>query len=336
MNIKELAKSLDLSISTVSRVLNGKAEAYRISEATQKKVKKAAAEFNYVPNKLARSLKLDKTDIIGLIIPDIGNPYFAEIAKNIESQSKQNGYSIILCDSADDISTEEEMISLLLSQKVDGIIIAPVGTEKNHLIRLYNSKLPLVIIDRIFPNDELPYITSDNYQGAFDAVNFLILHGHKDIACIQGINNSQPNIERVKGYIDALKTNDIKFKKNFLVGNSFSKENGYKEAVKLFSKKNPPTAIFALSNLIALGILGAASDCNLEIPQDFSLIAFDEQPYSEYLRTPMTTINQQKDVMGQQAVDYIIASIESKEKQPPISLRLKTNLIPRKSVKKID
>lgn len=335
LNIKELAQSLGLSVSTVSRVLNGKAKAYRISEITQERVKKAAAELNYVPNKLARSLKLDKTDIIGLIIPDIGNPYFAEIAKSIESQAKQKGYSIILCDSGDDISTEEEMLMLLLSQKVDGIIIAPVGTEKSHLVNVYNSKLPIVIIDRIFPDTNLPYITSDNYQGAFEAVSYLILHGHKKIACIQGIHDSQPNIDRVNGYIDALKANNIKFKKNLLTGDSFSKDNGYKQAVKFFRMPHPPTAIFALSNLIALGILGAAADYNLRIPEDFSLVAFDEQPYSEYLSTPMTTINQQKDAMGQQAVDYVIACIENKGKVSPASLRLKTNLIPRKSVKKL-
>lgn len=335
LNIKELARNLDLSVSTVSRVLNGKARAYRISEETQQRVKKAADELNYVPNRLARSLKLDKSDTIGLIIPDIGNPYFAEIAKSIESQARQKGYSIILCDSGDDISAEEELLMLLMSHKVDGIIIAPVGTEQKHIVNTFHSALPIVIIDRIFPGSNLPFITSDNYQGAFDAVNHLILNGHKRIACIQGIGNSQPNIDRVKGYKDALKASNIKIDKKLLAGDSFTKDNGYKQAIRLFAMTPPPTAIFALSNLIALGILGAANDCNLNIPEDFSLIAFDEQPYSEYLSTPMTTINQQKDEMGRQAVDYIMACIGNKGKIATVSVKLKTNLIPRRSVKNI-
>lgn len=334
--IKELAEALGISVTTVSRVLNGKAKPYRISKDTQKKVVQAAKEANYVPNKLARSLKLDKTETIGLIIPDIANPFFAEIAKSIESEARKKGYSIILCDSMDNIQTEEKLLRLLQAQKVDGVIVAPVGTKEQHLLQAHRSGLPVIVIDRFFKDSELPYITSDNYKGAYDAICHLIEMGHKEIACIQGIHNSLPNIERVNGYKKALDDHKIKRNEHFILGDSFSEENGYESGKRLLARKRPPTAIFALSNLISLGVLEAASEAGKKIPTDFSLISFDEQPYSSYLATPMTTIDQQKKEMGGKAVDYIVNRLSKKRFRTPYTLRLSTKLIKRSSIMKIN
>lgn len=331
-NIKELADLLDLSVTTVSRVLNGKDKDYRISEKTRDRVLQAAANYKFVPNKLARSLKLDKTETIGLIIPDISNPFFADIAKSIEKTARKKGYSIILCDSSDTIENEEQILLLLQAQKVDGIIVAPVGTHAEHLIKVYQANMPVVVIDRFFPGSNLPFVTSDNFSGAYDAVNYLITQGHHRIACIQGIHASQPNIERVEGYARALKDNSISFDMKLLVGESFSKENGYLHAKELFKLPQPPDAIFALSNLISLGVLEAATQENKTIPGDFSLISFDEQPYSAHLATPMTTIDQQKNEIGYRAVEYLIACIEKQPIENPLQLRLPTQLIIRQSV----
>ena len=149
-DIRDLAGVLGLSITTVSRVLNGKAKKYRISEETQQRVMQAAKEYNYVPNKLARGLKLSRTDTLGLIIPDISNA-FADIAQSIEKEARSNGYSLILGDSGEDQVVEKELIRFLLSHKVDGIIIAPVGTDYKQIIQTYNSGMPLVVIDRCYP-----------------------------------------------------------------------------------------------------------------------------------------------------------------------------------------
>jgi LacI family transcriptional regulator len=335
-SLKELADKLNLSVTTVSRVLNGKAATYRISSSTQENVLNAARKFNYVPNRLARSLKLDKTETIGLIIPDISNPFFADIAKSIEAEARNKGYSIIFGDSMDNIETEEKLLQLLQSQKVDGIIVAPVGTKQEHLLHAYNEGLPIVVIDRFFRNSELPYITSDNYKGAYDAVCYLIAMGHRKIACIQGIHDSLPNIERVEGYKKALKDNSIPFNPLFLLGNSFSKQNGYDIGKTLFSLDTPPTAIFALSNLISLGVLEAACELNKSVPSDFSLISFDEQPYSAYLATSMTTIDQQKHEIGIQAVHFLVNCIDNNIKEKPFSLRLPTKMIKRNSVMNIN
>ncbi len=335
-NIRELADFIGLSITTVSRVLNGKAETYRISSKTKERVLKAAKEHNYIPNKIARGLKTDKTETLGLIIPDIANPFFADIAKSIEMEARSKNFSILLFDSNEDINVERELFNLLQGHKVEGIIIAPVGTEFEHLVEVYETGLPMVIIDRYFPDVDLPYITSDNYQGAFDAVNHLISMGHKNIACIQGIKDSQPNKERVLGYIQALKKHHIPLDKSFIIGENFSTENGYKQTRILFSQDEPPTAIFALSNLISLGVIKALTEIGLKIPEDVSLISYDEQPYSAFMETPLTTIEQKKSEMGQLAVNVIINKIENKNySKKSLNIKLKTNLIIRSSVKNL-
>ena len=335
-DIRELAKILNLSITTVSRVLNGKSESYRISSKTAKRVKQVAMEYNYSPSKIARGLKTDKTDTLGLIIPDISNPFFADIAQSVEKEARSKGYSLMLCDSGGLLQIEDELIRLLQSHKVEGIIIAPVGTNFDHIVQVYQSGVPLVVIDRNNPDIDLPYITSDNYQGATDAVNYLISMGHTKIACIQGIPQSQPNKDRVRGYIDACKASGIDVDESFIVGDDFSIENGYLQTRILFSIENQPTAIFALSNLISLGTIKALNEIGLKIPGDISLVSFDEQPYSAYLGTPMTTINQKKSEIGQLAIDVLLKHIISNEfRKKTIHLKLKTDLIIRNSVRKI-
>jgi len=335
-DIRDLAEVLGLSITTISRVLNGKAKRYRISSQTQQRVLQVAKDYNYVPNKLARGLKLARTETLGLIIPDISNPFFADIAQSIEKEARAKGYMLILCDSREDQGVEEELISLLLSHKVDGIIIAPVGTDYKHIIHTYKSGMPLVMVDRCLPDIGLPFITSDNYQGGIDAVNYMISMGHRKIACIQGIPKSRPTIERIRGYRDALRSNGIPIDNSLIVGDNYSTVNGYNQTRILFSMENPPTAIFALSNLIGLGVIKAVEEIGLSIPEDISLIAFDEQPYSAFLGTPMTTIDQKKNEMGQLAVDVLLKYIGDKEYQGKVvNMTLKTILIIRDSVKKI-
>jgi LacI family transcriptional regulator len=334
--IRDLAEILGLSVTTVSRVLNNKTEKYRIGEATKQRVIKAANEYNYIPNKLARGLKLERTDTLGLIIPDISNPFFADIAQSIERQARAKGYSLILCDSGDDANVEKDLINLLISHRVEGIIIAPVGTEFETIKQTHRSGMPIVVIDRCPPEIGLPYITSDNYQGGYDAVNYLISMGHHKIACIQGIPKSQPTIDRVRGYKDALISNNLTVDPGMIVGDDYSTENGYMQTRILFSMDDPPTAIFALSNMISLGVIKATSEMGLKIPDNISLISFDEQPYSAFFGTPMTTVDQKKSEMGQLATDILLKFIANEEyRKKTLNMTLKTNLIIRDSVKKI-
>lgn len=334
VTLKSIADRLNVSVTTVSRVLNGKSERYRISKETQKLINSAAKELNYSPNQLARGLRLKRTNTLGYIIPDISNPFFSSIARSVEKSARKSGYSILLCDSEEDTKMEENLLQLMVDRKVDGLIISPVGLEVNHLKQIAQKNIPIVLLDRYFPEFNLPFVTSDNYRGALEAVNMLIDSGHTRIACIQGLVNTSPNNDRVKGYIDAHNTHNLTVDKKLIVGDSFGEENGYIETKLLLKQENPPTAIFAISNLISLGAIRAISEEGLNIPDDVSMISFDDQPYSGFLSTPMTTVSQQNAQIGQIAIKLLIDQIESNRQLEPKGIFLPTKLISRDSVKR--
>lgn len=334
ITLKSIADRLGVSVTTVSRVLNGKSERYRISKETQESINFAAKELSYSPNQLARGLRLKRTNTIGYIIPDISNPFFSSIAKSVEKSARKSGYSILLCDSEEDTKIEENLLQLMIDRKVDGLIISPVGLEVNHLLKISQKNIPIVLLDRYFPELNFPFVTSDNYKGALEAVNMLIDYGHKRIACIQGLRNTSPNNDRVRGYIDAHKNHDLSVDKKLIVGDSFGEENGYIETKLILKQDNPPTALFAISNLISLGAIRAISEEGLKIPADISMISFDDQPYSRFLSTPMTTVSQQNTQIGQIAIKLLIDQIESNRQLEPKGIFLPTRLISRDSVKR--
>lgn len=334
-NIRELAALLNLSVTTVSRVLNGKATNYRISNATSERVIDAAKRLHYQPNKIARGLKMEKSETLGLIVPDIANPFFASMAKVIEIEARKNGYSLLLCDSNDDVKTERELLELMISRKVDGIIIAPNGIESEHISQVMSDGIPVMVIDRYFALENLPYVTTDNYLGALKAVTYIISQGHIHIACIQGTPFTSPNTERVKGYKDALINHKIPFNESLIVGKDFGEENGYTSTKALWKLTRKPTAIFALNNLIALGVMRAAAELGINIPEDISLLSFDEQPYSAFLSCPLSTIEQKRENIAGLAVQNLLKFINRTTEETPEGIKIEPSLIIRNSVKKI-
>jgi LacI family transcriptional regulator len=335
VTLKSLADRLGLSVTTVSRALNGKGRRYRISKKTEAKVIEAARKLNFHPNQLARGLRTNKTLAIGLVIPDISNPFFANIAHNIEVETRKRGYAIILCDSQENTDIEIESLKLLESRNVDGLIISPVGQTSEHLKVFENSDKPIVIVDRYFPNLKLSSVASDNLQGAFDAVCYLLEYGHRRIICLQGLQNTTPNEMRVKGYIDAHEKNNSKIDGSLIVGDKFDDRSGYIYTKYMLKEKKHFSAIFALSNLIALGALRALAEDGLRVPEDISMVSFDDYPYSAYLATPMTTVRQNNDALGKTAVKMFFEQFESGDKTKKNVVFVPTELIPRKSVKNL-
>ncbi len=332
--LKAIAKQLGVSVTTVSRALNGKAEQYGISKKTEAAVLRTAKKLHFSPDPLARGLRLNQTLSIGLLIPDIANPYFAEIAKNVEMAARRGGYSVMLCDSQESTALEVDSLALLRGRKVDGLVIAPVGQSARHLEGLQDD-LPVVVIDRYFPRLKLPYVVSDNYKGALEATSHLIEHGHRTIACVQGLARTSPNRDRVRGYQAGLKKHGIGADDSLVSGSGFGEENGYVHAKLLLKKEKGITAILALSNLIALGILRALAEEGLKVPGDISIICFDDQPYCAYLNTPMTTIDQDNKQMGQIAVRLLFEQIQTPEKPTGEGIMLPTRLVERASVKQL-
>lgn len=284
---------------------------------------------------MARGLRIRRTYTVGLVIPDISNPFFASVARSIEIEARKVKYSIMLCDSQESTKIEIDSIRLLQSQKVDGLIICPVGQDYEHLKRLYNNGTPVVVVDRYFPQLKCSYVISDNYTGALEAVSYFIENGHRVIACIQGILSTSVNDDRVRGYKDAHKKYSIPLDGSLIIGNSFGERNGYIGAKILLNRAERPTAIFATSNLISLGALRAISEEGFKIPDDISMISFDDQAYSDYLSTPMTTVVQQKEEIGNIASKLLIDQIESDNSFNTKGVTLTTRLIIRKSVKNL-
>jgi LacI family transcriptional regulator len=331
-NIVDIAEITGFSITTVSRVLNGKGEKYRISKATQEKIKSVAEEMDYVPNEFARNLRIGKSKTIALIVPSLKNPFFSEIASVVNTEVRKYGYITLIGDSDDQIENEKTELSHLTSRSLDGMIVVPCGDEWDHLVKVQESGLPLICIDRYFEDYSLSYVSSDNYEGAYSATKYLIEQGHTDIACIQGVRHSMPNIQRVKGFTDAMK--DAKIDAYTVTGDAFSEQNGYLETKLLLSRGKRPSAIFAFSNMIAMGCLKAIKEENVRIPETISLITFDDNPYLNYIDPPLTCISQPVEDICKIAVKILFSHILDDDKTPKHVL-LKCTLKVKESVKNV-
>jgi LacI family transcriptional regulator len=333
LNIVDIAKKSGFSITTVSRVMNGKADKYRISKKTQQVVQEVAKELNYVPNEFAQNLRTGSSKTIALIIPSLQDPFFAKVASVINNEVRKYNYFALIGDSDDNIENERAEVLHLSSRSLNGMIIVPCGSEGEHLTKMQKKGLPVICIDRYFENSDLSFVSSDNYEGAYSASKYLVEHGHTSIACIQGVKHSTSNIQRVKGFLNAMKDSGIT--SYSVVGDAFSVQNGYLETKLLLHDKVRPTAIFALSNTIAIGCIRALKEDKVKIPEEISLITFDDHPYFNYINPPLTCVSQPVEDICKTAVKILFSKILDKNDGTK-QIFLKTNLIIKESVKNIN
>jgi LacI family transcriptional regulator len=333
VTLDDIAKRSGLSVSTVSRVINKKTKKYRISKKVELLVLKAAKELNYRPNQLARSLRLKKTQTIGLVAPDISNPFFAQIIKTIQAGLHQLNYSLVVCDSDENLELEVEHTNLLFSKGVDGLIVMPVGQHYSHFQYLLDNGIPVVTVDRGFDGLRTNMVVIDNHEGAFAAVEHLLRSGHRKIAIIQGLPDTFTSAGRLEGYKDALRKYGVPVDESLIVGKDFRKENGYIETKLLLQSPNRPTALFTTSDLITLGALQAIKEERLEVPRDVSLVAFDDLESADYFSCPITAVAQPKEILGEMAVKILIDEIHDPGKHEPRRIVLKPSLILRNSVR---
>ncbi len=328
--LQTISERTGFSVSTVSRVLSGQADKYRISDNTVEIITGEAKKSNYTPSLLAKNLRTGKTQTIGLLIPAIDNPYFANIASVIIAEAKNYGYTIILVDTMENETNEREGLYSLLSREVDGIMLAPSGSSPAYIEHINDTQTPIVLIDRFFESTTLPYITTNNYQGAHDATQYLVNSGHRDILCIQGVPHSMPVRDRVRGYLDALKTNGLA-EKGVIVGNNFSIQNGYLETKLALNRSPRPTSIFAMSNTILLGAVRAIRESGLQIPHDISIVSFDDNTYLDFMNPAITRVSQPINEIGSLAVKILMNSLEN-GKRSDAHIQLLPRLVVRNSV----
>ncbi len=332
--LKNIADKTGFSVSTVSRVLHDNSKKYKISEETQEIIKKAAKETGYRVNALARGLRLQKTFEIGVIVPDLSNPFFSTLIKSIASELRKRGYNFIVYDSDEDITSERSAIKSLLEKQVDGLVIASVGQEFSHIQKIQESHIPVVMVDRCFDALNADSVSVDNVKGSLLAVNHLIKEGHTRIAFIQGLPGTYANETRLQGYKAALEKSGIEIDESLIVGDDFRSLNGYLETKLLLKLPNPPTAIFTAGDLIALGALEACRENKVTIPGDISLITFDDPVFASYLSPALSAIEQPISKMAEMAVAMLYRRMRNpNDERRKVLLEPKLNI--RSSVRRI-
>ncbi len=325
--LKDIAEKTGVSVSTVSRVLHDNSKRYKISDDTTARVKLVAKDLGYRVNALARGLRQQKTSEIGVIIPDISNPFFSDIVKSLANELRKKGYNFILYDSDEDINIESAGVKSLLEKRVDGLIIASVGQDFLHIQKVRDADIPVVVVDRCFDDLDIDSVSVDNVKGSLLAVNHLINEGHKRIAFIQGLLGTYANKTRLEGYKQALQTAGIPIDDQLIVGDDFRSFNGYLNTKSLLNLSNPPTAIFTAGDLIALGTLEACKEMNISIPYDLSLITFDDPVFASYLSPALTAVEQPRLKIAEIAVAMLYSRIKNpNDERKKILLEPKLNI----------
>jgi len=330
--LQDVATATGVSVSTASRVLSGQAAAYRISKSTQAAVHKAAERLGFRPSLIARSLRLQKTNTIGVVVPDMANPFFAAIAREITVAAEASGRVVLMADSRDSTEHEHACVGQLLARQVDGLLICPVGTEDNHFTGIAETGLPVVMVDRVFRNTQFLSVTSAHHEGAAQAVDLLLASGHRTIGVLQGIPGTLPNEERINGYRQALRRRQITYDRALIRGENFSAASGYTACMSLLAERPDVTALFAFSNQNAFGALDALRESGRRIPGDVSLVAFDDHPFFDHLAAPLSGASQDVQALGSTAARLLVEQIETGRRPQKKQYRIPVRVIERSSV----
>jgi LacI family transcriptional regulator len=314
VTIAHIAKALNTTPATVSRALNDHSS---ISEKTKQRIRETASRLNYKRNKIASSLRLGQSGIIGVIIPSAEINFFGSVVHGIESIANKNGFNVLIYQSNESSESEVKGIETFLSARVDGILvsIAKNTTEFSHFIAAKGSGIPIIFFDR--SNDELGILSVviDDYRGAFLATEHLIQQGYKKIAHISGPEHLKIFNDRLRGYRDALEAYKLKPNDQFLYKGNVSIEAGREAVEQFLTLDNPPDAIFAVEDFTALGALKALKEKNINIPDDFGVIGFANESFGEHITPTLSTIDQQTVQMGKESFKLLM-QLMNKERYP--------------------
>ncbi len=329
ITIKDIARMAGVSTATVSMVLNNKDE--HISALTKEKILSIAKEYSYIPNTMARSLVTKRTKTIGLVIPDIANPFFPEIARGAEDKANEAGYNIIFCNTDDNIEKEQKYIDMLSEKMVDGIIFTASSDRNYWLDMLHKQSIPIVLLDRDIPlKGDVGRIIVNNQQGTYEGTKYLIEKGYKQIAFINGNIANETAKHRLAGFKSALQDHGLEINSDRLLEGSFKREWGYGAASWLLSQEIQFDAVVCGNDLIAIGAIRALKDAGKSIPEDVAVLGFDDIYMSKLVEPELSTISQPKYEMGYKASELLIGMIE-KEKNLKKHIVFDTKLVIRKS-----
>ncbi|MDR2823714.1 MAG: LacI family transcriptional regulator [Prevotellaceae bacterium] len=331
ITIKDIAKALGISVSTVSRALNNNPD---ISSETIKTVQEYAKEHKYVPNALALGLKNQRSKIIGVIVPELANNFFSTALSGMETVAETRDYYLIVCQSMEEYEKEIRNVKTMLNARVCGVLVSMAKTTKkfDHFNELIYNDIPIVFFDRICPEIGASKVVVDDYAGTFAGVEYMISTGCKQIAFFHAPMNLEISKNRKNGFLDALIKNEIAINENFIC-TADTKQLGYQNAIDLLQQPERPDGFMCMNDFTATGVLLATKQLGLNVPTDVSIFGFSNSMVSQDTDPMLSTIDQFPCLMGEQAMNLLIDKIEKREQSPKNKI-IKTALVLRDTTRK--
>lgn len=314
MKTKDIAQKTGVSLTTVSRVLNNSGY---VKRETKELVLKAVQELGLEDDFISKRASKHKNEIIGVVIPDITNPFFGEVIKGINKVADSEKLSFILCDTDENVDKEIRYLEMLKEHNIKGLIITPATDQnefnRNYLVQLDNMGVPIVLLDRDIKYSHFDAVFLDSIKGAYEAVEALIKEGHEKIAIIAGPITSKPGRDRVSGYQKALGMNGIQEDTKYMFFGDFRLESGYKLTKEIMNMKEPPSAIFISNNMMTIGCVKALFEMNLKIPQDISIVGFDDIDMFNVMNLNISAVSRPTTLMGEEAMNILMERLNNKD-----------------------
>lgn len=326
--IQDVATRAGVAPITVSRVLNNSGY---VSQKTRLRVEHAAKELNYVPNSLASSLRSNRTNILALLLADISNPFWTTVARGVEDIANQQGYSVILCNTDEKASKQEEYIRVLLRRRVDGFLLVPTTAATESIRTIQQQQVPVVLLDRAIPGLAIDTVRGDTYGSAYKLTEHLIALGHHRIAVLAGPKYISTSTERVTAVQTALQDTGLGIDSDLILYGEFAMESGYAMARQVFTEA--PSAIVAGNNFIAAGVGQYLREINLRVPEDISVVCFDDLPTAWASEPFLTVAVQPAYEIGRRAAEVLLQRLDGTMKGPAQDHKLPVEIIIRSSTK---
>ncbi|MGH3313656.1 MAG: LacI family DNA-binding transcriptional regulator [Streptomyces sp.] len=324
-SIKDVASVAGVSVATVSRVLN---EHPAVRPDTRARVLSAVAELGYRPNAVARSLRTDQTRTLGLIISDVLNPFFTELARAVEDAARERGYSVIIGNADERPALQEHHVRTLLDRRIDGLLVSPTDGGTAVIRDAVRARTPMVFVDRWIRGIDVPVIHADGRAAVHDLVAHLYALGHRRLAIIGGPRSTTTGNERVEAFRTALRAHGLPLPEKYIGQGDFQTESGRRATAAFLDLPDPPQAVFATDNLMALGAMDELRGLGLRVPEDMALAAFDDIPWFLHTDPPLTAIAQPTGELGHRAVQALINLVEGRCAD---SVTLSARLVTRRS-----
>jgi DNA-binding LacI/PurR family transcriptional regulator len=326
----DVARSAGVSTATVSRVLRGVDGAS--SEETATRVLRCADELGYIVDSVASSMRSGRTRTVGLVIADVANPWFGQLASGVESVLAPAGFSVILANTSNDYARERAAVETLLRKQVDALVVAPTSSHGDHLRAALGRGTQLVLVDADFPDLDVDSITVDNIGAARTAVEHLLDFGHENIAIVGGGTEPSSDRARLDGYAQALAKHGITARPEYIRGGSSTFEGGRLAVAELLALPDPPSAIFATNNLMTVGALVAIAEAGLEVPTDLSVVGIDDMEWYPIAHPAITAVYESADEMGRLAAERLLLRLRRQRQPRSERIRVKTEFRVRQSV----